>query len=161
MSSAKSCRASTWWLGKKRYSVARAVWADFLRERARPIFRVVACLLLVCPSLTEASDVFISIVETRTSEQTNYIFDVATSTLSKTQAIAGGELPPIKKYVSRHEKLYSSDTVLADADEVLFQCEVEGVDLVVVRDEYNSFSNPIRILCAERAPSASKQDCLT
>lgn len=76
------------------------------------------------------------------------MFNVATSTLSKTQAIAGEELSPINKYTSRQGKLYSNDIVLTDANEVLFQCEVDGVDLVVVRDGYNSFSNPIRILAA-------------
>jgi len=37
---------------------------------------------------------------------------------------------------------------LIDADELLFESNVNGKDVLLVRDEYNSFSNPLKLLSA-------------
>lgn len=110
--------------------------------------RFIIFMLLFYPNEVFAGEVQIALFEQRISEQSGFLFDTGSMKLRKVQTAVGVELPTIARYESRAGKLYSNGTALAEADEVLFQCEVDEVDLVVVRDEYNSFSNPLRILSA-------------
>jgi hypothetical protein len=68
--------------------------------------------------------------------------------LRKISEARGSELAQLSKYTSSDRKLIGDGKLLATADEILYQCQVDGIDLVVVRDEYNSFLGPIRLLAA-------------
>lgn len=107
----------------------------------------VICVLLL-PSAVRASEVRISLLEESTRQTTNYFFDANSRTVTPTGGIGGTEVPKITKYYIRDRQLSSESRTLAKADEILYQCHVEGVDLVIVRSEYNSFANLLEILAA-------------
>lgn len=108
-----------------------------------------AGLLLLC--LAEAgfaSKVQLSLLEQKTSTTTVYSIDTSDLGIEPFAAVQGTELQQAARYASVNGRLLFGLVELADADEILFQCEVDGVDLVVVRDEFNSFGSPLRILAA-------------
>ena len=77
--------------------------------------------------------------------KTNYIFNTDSSALHKIANSYGSELPIIDRYVLRNRRLYLDDKPITHADEILYQGQLDGTDLVVIRDEYNSKSNPWRL----------------
>jgi len=108
---------------------------------------VALALLLVCAA-AHAEQVQLALLDKRTSEQTSYSLDIESLKLHRIASPGGSELPQIGSYSSQNRQLVKDGQALADADEVLFQCEVGDVDLVLVRDEYNSFFGPINLLAA-------------
>ncbi|MFZ6780780.1 hypothetical protein ACO0LD_28440 [Undibacterium sp. Ji83W] len=95
-----------------------------------------------------ANEVQLSLQEKDGIPQTNYIVSTPDIKLHKIASITGSELPQIERYISKNRKLILDELVLADADEILFQCELDGIDIVVVREEYNSFLGPLKLLSA-------------
>jgi len=106
-----------------------------------------ASLLLICAS-AQADQVQLSLLEKRTSERMSYSLDVKNFKLQRIASPTGSELPQTSGYSSQNRHLAKDGQVLADADEVLFQCEAGALDLVVVRDEHNAFFGPINLLAA-------------
>jgi hypothetical protein len=110
--------------------------------------RLLIATLFMLAQVAQAHDVQLILVEQRTSEQTGYSVNLDSLKAHKIPLPQGTSLPQSSKYSSQNRKLVSSAGIVADADEVLFQCEVEGLDLVIVRDEYNSFFGPLNLLAA-------------
>jgi hypothetical protein len=110
--------------------------------------KALALALFLAGSAAQPSEVQISLLERRTSILTDYSVDLPKLELRKISEARGSELAQLSKYSSSDRQLIADGKVLAAADEVLYQCQVDGMDLVVVRDEYNSFFGPIRLLAA-------------
>ncbi|MFZ6709586.1 hypothetical protein [Undibacterium sp. TC9W] len=104
-------------------------------------------IALLYSSSVPANEVQLSLQEDK-DQQTHYTVNIPDISLHKIASITGSELPQIAKYVSKNRKLMFDDAVLADADTILFQCELDGVDIVVVREEYNSYFGPLKLLSA-------------
>lgn len=115
---------------------------------SRTMRHLTSCLLLLTWLTCHASEVQLSLFERATSTTTVFLLDTSNLKLTPTSAVQGSELPQITTYASVGGKLVSGNVKLTDADEVLFQCRLDNIDLVVVRDEYNSFGGPLRILVA-------------
>lgn len=110
--------------------------------------RIFLGTLALLTSMARANDVQLSLLETDASEQLYYSLNIREIKLREIAAIDGTQLAQTQKYSSNNGKLVTNGIALATADEILFQCEVDGVDLVVVRDEYNSFLGPLKLLYA-------------
>jgi len=109
-------------------------------------------VLFFCAALLanigQAAEVRLSVFEESTQRTRNYKFDVATSVLKSSRVVSGKAVQQTTIYSAKDGYLFAGDKKIVEADELLFQCHVDGCDLVVVREEYNSFSNPLRILFA-------------
>lgn len=110
--------------------------------------KIYLVVLMLLSSAAQATDVQLSLRERGASEQSSYTVDIREMKFHKIASINGELLPQLEKYTSQNGKLLGNGNFLADADEILFQCEVDGVDLIVVRDEYNSFLGPLKLLGA-------------
>lgn len=95
-----------------------------------------------------AGQVQLSLHEQSTASTKIYSIDTGTLAVTPHSVVDGAELPQTTRYTSVNRKLVAGNVRLVAADDVLFQCELDGVDLVVVRVEYNSFGGPIRLLAA-------------
>jgi hypothetical protein len=105
--------------------------------------RLLVATVLLFAQVVQARDVRLVLVEQRTSEETGYVLNLDNLKAHRVQPPQGASLPQSSKYTSQNRKLVNSAGIVADADDVLFQCEIEGLDLVIVRDEYNSFASPL------------------
>ena len=114
------------------------------------IRRLIAGLVVSFFALAEckAGHVQLSLHERSTASTKNYSVDTDELALKPLSVIEGAELMQTTRYSSVDRKLVVGNVKIADADDVLFQCELNGVDLVVVRVEYNSFGGLIRLLAA-------------
>jgi hypothetical protein len=109
--------------------------------------RFLIAMLFVVATSAQARDVQLALVEQRTSAQTDYVVNLEKLSVRKIPSVHGIELPQNQKYSSQSRKLVVGSDAVADADEVLFQCSINDIDLVIVRDEYNSL-NPLYWLAA-------------
>ena len=109
-------------------------------------------VLLFCAALlanvSQAAEVRLSVFEESTQKTRNYKFNVATSVLKSLRVASGKAVQQTTIYSTKDGYLFFGDKKMVEADELLYQCRVDGYDLVVVRDEYNSFSNPMWMLFA-------------
>lgn len=104
--------------------------------------------LMLFTTLAQASTVQLSLMEEGSSEKVLYAFDTKEFKLSEISSIDGQMLASTTKYTTQHRKLVGSGRPLAAADDILFECEVDGMDLVIVREEYNAFFGPMKLLLA-------------
>lgn len=105
-----------------------------------------ALVLVLSPAL--ANEVHLSLLEKSTSQSTAYAVEMANLSHRRIEQVQGIESSQLSTYSSRDRKLVANGKAIADADEVLFQCQVDNVDIVVVRDEYNAFFGPFKLLAA-------------
>jgi hypothetical protein len=111
-------------------------------------------VLLLCVAGCESprqqpwEEVKISVFEKSTQKTRNYSFDVATSAIKSVRAVDGEALPQTTIYSLKDGYLFAGDKRMVEEVELLYQCHFGGYDLVVVRDEYNSYSNPMWALFA-------------
>jgi hypothetical protein len=110
--------------------------------------KVLILFMVLLTEIVQAIEVKISVLEKDTQVTTSYSFDVASSNLKPLDSASGDAVPQTTTYSVKDGQLLAGDKNLAEADELLYQCHIDGCDLVIVRDEYNSFSNPLRILSA-------------
>lgn len=112
--------------------------------------KLIAGLVILLFAMDECSAgrVQLSLHEQSTASTKIYSVDTDNLALTPLSVVEGAELPQTTRYTSVDRKLVVGNVKLVDADDVLFQCELDGVDLVVVRVEYNSFGGPIRLLAA-------------
>lgn len=110
--------------------------------------KVLAFAFLLIASVAQSSELRLSLLEKRTSTTTAYSLEPSTLAFKHIQTAYGVELPQISTYKSVDRKLVGNGGALTDADEILFQCHIDELDLVVVRVEYNSFSSPLKLLSA-------------
>jgi hypothetical protein len=66
--------------------------------------------------------------------------------LKKASNLGGRELSTINRYKIQDHQILLNNKQLVHATEMLFQGNVNGTDLLIIREEYNSRSNPVRIL---------------
>ena len=99
-------------------------------------------------SFAWAGEVGIELLEKQTNAVTTYSFDPQSSRLKPVQHASGKEIPQFSKYGVRERKVILNGNPLADAEEILYQCEVNGTDVLIVRVEHNSFSSPMKWLAA-------------
>jgi hypothetical protein len=108
--------------------------------------------LLFCAALLanigQATEVKLSLLEESTQKTRHYEFDVTTSALKSLRSASGETVQQTAIYTARDRYLFAGDKKIAGADDLLYQCHIDDCDLVVVRDEYNSYSNPMWALFA-------------
>jgi hypothetical protein len=109
---------------------------------------MILTLLAALAAVSPACDATIVLFEARTTRTSIHCIDFRKWSVSKPNSAEGSALPSIDRYVVKDYHLRYRDKTLAEAVEILAQTSVGEHDLVVVRHEYNSFSNPLRILSA-------------
>jgi hypothetical protein len=115
---------------------------------------IIAILVIFTVGFIRAAEVRISLHEKDPLMQkevpafTCYAFKIESATLTSLASASGKALQQTNEYSIEERRLSLHGKRVAKADEILYQCHVGGCDLVIVRDEYNSFSNPLRILSA-------------
>jgi hypothetical protein len=105
-------------------------------------------VLLFLASIANAGTVRVDVLEKSTGKSTNYWFEVGSLAPVKGALASIREIPQSSIYSLRNGKLTVGGVAISAADDILFQCAVEGFDLVIVRVEHNSISNPLRVLTA-------------
>lgn len=105
-------------------------------------------ILLLCSITAEAVEPRVSLYEKQTGTTTAYAFDAEHGRVRKLKKARGEVLPRIESYRIESRNLCAA-VCLIEADEILFQGRLGDTDVVVVRKEYNSFSDPLRWLAAE------------
>jgi hypothetical protein len=110
--------------------------------------RVLTLTLVLLSSLASASPVRVDVSEKSTGLTTSYSFDVTSSTLRKSETVSTKDIPQASVYSVVDRKLVARGFAVSAADDILYQCPIDGFDVVVVRAEHNSFSNPFRVLVA-------------
>ena len=110
--------------------------------------RLLVVPLLLAASIAQSSPVKIDVLEKSTAVTRTYWYDVNSSSLTKAEHPVHGPIPPLTRYVSADRKLTLNGLAISAADDILYQCRVEDMDVVVVRVEHNSVSNPLRVLTA-------------
>lgn len=110
--------------------------------------RVLFLCLVLAANIGRATEVRLSVYEENTQKTRYYAFDVAKSALKSLSEASGKAVEQTTTYSVKDRRLFGGDKILVKADEILYQCHIDGRDVVVVRDEYNSFSNPMRMLVA-------------
>lgn len=112
-----------------------------------------AALIWLPTGSAHAAQLGLTVVE-KNKESFNYTFD---STTFKFREAAFAGKQPIElsqDYTAQNGKLLKQGTPLSDllevlhVVEVLYQCQVDGVDLVVVKTFKNSMSSPLKVLSA-------------
>ena len=106
--------------------------------------------LLLFSGLACAAEVRLELYEAHAKQTSFHSLDLASGTLSTVQAPGAIELGKLEAYRVRNEHIehVQSGQVIAEATEILCQATTAGVELLVVRQEHNSFSNPLRLLSA-------------
>jgi hypothetical protein len=79
-----------------------------------------------------------------------FCLELSPATLEKSRDpdAARTPLPQIADYSIKSERLRFAGTELTPALEILYQSRLPDADVIVIREEHNSFSNPMRILAA-------------
>jgi len=95
-----------------------------------------------------AAEVRISVLEVSTQKTTAYEFNVGSSALKPVEKVSGKVIQQTTRYTVEDGRLLTDRKKVSSATELLYQCHIDGYDLIVVRKEHNSFSNPLRILSA-------------
>jgi len=99
-------------------------------------------------NFAHAAELEISVLEVSKEQTNHWSFDTAKSVLKPLKTTTGKALQQTTTYSLRDGKVYRGEKKVSSATEILYQCRIDGCDLLVVRDEHNSFSNPMRILSA-------------
>ena len=110
--------------------------------------RKLAIVLLFITSLANAGAIRVDVLEKSTGKSTIYWLDVMSLSLVKRDLASMREIPQSSTYSLSNRKLTVDGVSITAADDILFQCPVEGFDLVIVRVDHNSISNPLRVLTA-------------
>ena len=105
-------------------------------------------LLLFAASFAHAGEVAVEVLEKQAKVVTAYIFDTQSGRLKVVDRITGKEIPQVSTYTVRDRKVMFNGKTLANAEEILYQCQIDGADLLIVRVEHNSFSSPFKWLAA-------------
>lgn len=111
----------------------------------------VSCLTLSLSCLiacaAHATDLGLTVVE---KGQASYGYVLDPKDLKSRQAHfeLGQDVPQIQSYSIEGGSLRKSGASLTDATEILYQCSVDGIELVVIRVEKNSFLSPKKWLAA-------------
>lgn len=102
--------------------------------------------LILLANIANAGEIKINLYERDTKETTTFAFNTESSALQKIKTVDGTEIPKTNRYVIRNYKLTIDDKPITRAINILYQCQIEDADLLIIRDEFNSISNPFRLL---------------
>ena len=105
-------------------------------------------LLLALAAPAAAREVKITLHEKGTGKMTHFALETRSGASRKLGGLIGVELRQLASYRVRDRRLVAGGRTLADADEVLYQCRVDGTDVVVVRARERTLSSPGKILSA-------------
>ena len=105
-------------------------------------------MLLFLSLDARAGDAYLALFEGLTVTTRNYEIEVSPLSVRSVPSVRGTPVQKIHKYMVQDGKLINGSNVIVGAIEVLYQCSVDGVDLVIVRVERDSLFGPIKILSA-------------
>jgi hypothetical protein len=107
-------------------------------------------LLLVFPCCALAEDVLVRVQQRGDPVALQYVLHTDAASSDRSDGPVGKPLPPMGDYAVRDYKVVrpSSGLALGAAMEILAQSRVGNVDVVLARQEYDSFSTPWRWLAA-------------
>ncbi|NMP01458.1 hypothetical protein HHE94_01790 [Pseudoalteromonas arctica] len=112
--------------------------------------KIVIYLFLLCfINYAHAESIYIDLLENKNGKTHSYYVDLDSFKVVLGE-VSDDNIPDSRtgKYSIKNEALYVGGHKLFDANELLFEAKVDGKDIVVIRDEYNSFSNPLKWLSA-------------
>ncbi len=106
--------------------------------------------MLLVVAHANAEDLLLSLHEVKSQATTNFLLNLKTGKADVVSGDTGDPLIASNVYVVRDWKLVQpvDGKTLIDASQILFQTRVADLDVLIIRDEYNSFSNPFRWLSA-------------
>jgi hypothetical protein len=113
--------------------------------------RFVALVTLSLAScLTAAAEVSLALREGCTGTISHFALDPSSGVVRPAEQAGSVELEESGTYVVRNGHLYraAEGQAVAEATELVSQARADGYDIVIVRREYNSTSNPLRWLSA-------------
>jgi hypothetical protein len=105
-------------------------------------------LFLLCVGTANATEIKFSLLEERTSEIRYYVFDTNSDKLKKSTKLSGKTIYSKGPFEIKKYKLFLGEIELAEASEILFQGKTDDSWFLIIRDEYNSMSNPFRWLAS-------------
>jgi hypothetical protein len=110
---------------------------------------IATVLVLLLANAPIPCDIGIDVFERRRSTVTRHCVTLANKSVRQSASNPiGPAFQPINAYEIRNCRLQKGDSQIANAVEILVQARAGALDIVVIRNEYNSFSNPLRILAA-------------
>ncbi len=110
--------------------------------------RLLIVMLLFLSLDARAGDAYLALFERLTVTTRNYEIEVSPLSVRSVSSVRGTPMQQIHKYMVKNGKLINGPNAIIGAIEVLYQCSVDGVDLVIVRVERDSLFGPIKILSA-------------
>ncbi len=107
-------------------------------------------LLLILPGCALAEDVLVRVQQRGDPVTLQYVLHTDVATSERSSSPVGKPLPPMGDYAVRDYKVVRTSTgsALGAAMEILAQSHVGSFDVVLTRQEYDSFSTPWRWLAA-------------
>ena len=103
---------------------------------------------MLCVATNAHAEFVVRITEQRTSHVTTFAVDASAHLVRPIKRSSGETLPQVHSFETSKNRLIYGGSDIGAATELLSQCTVDGFDVAIVREEYNSFSNPLRILVA-------------
>ena len=80
--------------------------------------------------------------------ETVFYLDLENLKIEPESKIYGDSIPKTSVYRISNRLIIKDSIVIGPGDDLLYQCNLNSLDVLIIRKEYNSFSNPIRILMA-------------
>jgi hypothetical protein len=105
-------------------------------------------MLLFLSLDARAGDAYLALFEGLTVTTRNYEIKFSPLSVRSVPSVRGSPVQQIHKYTANEGRLINGSNAIAGAIEVLYQCSVDGVDLVIVRVERDSLLGPMKILSA-------------
>ena len=132
-----------------------AAWSFYIVVRVRTLhlnlcgyMRLSVVFLILLCTAAHAADLVVGVTETKTGREKFFRIETDSLSARRIQAINSEALVEIARYKIEKGKLITGDQSLMKAETILFQCSWGDRDFVVVRQEYNSFCSPLRVLAA-------------
>ena len=110
--------------------------------------RLSAIFLMLFYTAAHAADLVVAITETKTGREKFFRIETDSLLVRRVRATNSQALANITRYKIEKGKLIAGDQSLIKAESILFQCSAGDTDFAVVRQEYNSFCSPLRVLAA-------------
>ena len=105
-------------------------------------------MLLFLALNARADDVYLALFERLTVTASNYEIKVSPLSARQIPRVRGASVPQIHKYITTEGRLMDGLNAITEANEILYQCQVDGVDLVIARVQGDSLFGPIKLLSA-------------
>ena len=109
---------------------------------------ILVVMLLFLSLVAQAGEAYLALFERLTVMTNNYEIEVSPLSVRQIPSVRGVLVPQIHKYITKAGKLLNGASAFARANEIRYQCQVDGVDLVIIRVESDSLFGPIKLLSA-------------